>query len=93
MNVLSGKITDMAWNVFWFFDQARPLLERPLWYELGYADNYLNGKDRNEVLTRIDTAIDRSRDAWYTASHGRNDYRRAIELWRQVFGDKFPTYG
>jgi hypothetical protein len=93
LNVLSGDLDDTPWNVFQFFNNARPLLQSLLWYELGYADLYLSAEDRIEVIKRFDTAIAKSRDAWYATYDGRNDDRNAIELWKQIFGDKFPSYG
>jgi hypothetical protein len=93
LNVFSGNLDDTSWNVFQFFDNARPLLQSSLWHELGYVDDYLSYSDRAEVLKRIDTAMTKSRDAWYLTHGGRGDHKGAIELWKQVFGDRFPSYG
>jgi hypothetical protein len=93
LNLFSGNLDDIPWNVFQFFDRARLLLQSPLWHELGYADDYLSYTDRAEAIRRFDTAIAKSRDAWYLTYGERNDHKAAIALWKQVFGDKFPSYG
>jgi hypothetical protein len=93
LNIYSGNLDDTPWQVFQFFEKAKPLLQASLWHELGYADDYLTYSDRAEVLKRFDTAIQKTRDAWYLTYVGKNDHKGAIELWRQVFGDKFPAYG
>jgi hypothetical protein len=93
LNVFSGNLDDTPWNVFQFFDKGRRLLVSSLWHELGYADDYLSYSDRAEALKRFDTAVEKSRDSWYLTYGGKTDHKGAIELWRQVFGDKFPAYG
>ena len=93
LSVFSGNIDDTPWNVFHFFDQARPLLARNLWYELGYADDYLSANDRAEALKRFDYAIAKARDAWYLTYNGRTDHKGPITAWKQLFADKFPAYG
>ncbi len=91
--VFDTNLDDTPWHVFQFFEKARPLLTTNLWHELGYADNYLSWSDRQEVLKRFDTAINRSRDAWHKTYRDAQDHKSAIEIWRQIFGDKFPAYG
>jgi len=93
IKVLSGSLDDTAWHVFQFFDNARKLLEGPLWYDGGFADDYLSWHDRQEVLRRFDTAIDKSRSAWSKTYGDSNDHKSAIEVWRQIFGSEFPNYG
>lgn len=93
LHVFSGNLDDTPWNIFQFFEKARPLLQSSLWYELGFADDYLSYTDRQEALKRFDTAISKSRDAWHLTYNTNNDHRKAIELWKQIFGDKFPAYG
>ena len=34
LSIFSQNVDDTPWNVFQFFDQARPLLASSLWYEL-----------------------------------------------------------
>lgn len=93
LKVFSGNIDDTPWHVFQFFDKARPLLTNYLWYEGGFVDDYLNYFDRQEVLKRFDAAINKSRDAWLQTCEKNNNDEKAITLWRQIFGDKFPAYG
>lgn len=93
INSLTGELNDLSWEVFDFFQRARKLLESPLWHDLGYADSYLNWTDRQEVLKRFDTAIGLARSAWHKTYGTNGDHKGAIELWRQIFGDDFPSYG
>lgn len=69
------------------------MLESALWHELGFVDSYLSRPDRAEVLKRFETAISKSQSAWSKTYNVENDHRGAIEIWRQIFGDKFPSYG
>jgi hypothetical protein len=93
LRVFDANLNDTPWNVFQFFDKARPLLASSLWHELGWVDNYLSSSDREQVLKRFDTAIDKSRMGWYMTHAENNNHKVAIEIWKQMFGDKFPTYG
>lgn len=93
LRVFNGNLDDTTWNVFQFFSEARKLLEKPIWYDTGLADEYLSWTDRQEVLKRFDTATNRSRDAWYKTHGGNTDHKGAIEIWQQIFGSAFPNYG
>lgn len=65
LKVFDSNCDDTPWHVYQFFKEARILLQGSLWYEGAYADEYLSWSDRQEVLNRFDTAIEKSRDAWY----------------------------
>jgi hypothetical protein len=93
LNICSGELADYSWEVFHFFDEAVKLVQAPLPYEGGNADEYLDYATRQEVLKRLRTAKDRASDAWYLTYNGQSDHERAIEIWRQIFGSKFPAYG
>lgn len=93
INVLDGNLDDISWDVFQFFNKSRPILASPLWYDTGFADDYLSITDRLEALKRIDTAIENSRAAWLLTFGTNNNNKEAIALWRHIFGDKFPNYG
>jgi hypothetical protein len=91
--VLEGPLLDLPWNVFLFFEKSIPLLNSALWHEWGFADHYLSHSDRQEAMKRVVSARDAARTAWYHTYGDKNDHAAAITYWRQVFGDKFPTYG
>ncbi len=93
LNVFSGNIDDTCWNIYKFFEKARDLLIAPLWYDIGFADDYMSATDREQVLKRFDTAIEKSRLAWHFTYSDKNGHKSAIELWKQMFGDQFPSYG
>ena len=91
--IFVGNISDYSWSVFQYFDEAAKLASSLLPYEDGYADDYLDWTKRQEVLKRLQTARDRARDAWYLTYNGKDKHKEAIEIWRQIFGDRFPVYG
>jgi hypothetical protein len=93
LQILGAVIDDYSWAVFQYFDNAATLASSALAYEGGYADDYLDWSGRTEVVKRLETARDKARDAWYLTYNGRNKHEEAIEIWRQVFGNRFPAYG
>jgi len=93
LKIFGGKLVDYSWNIFQYFDKAVELASSSLWYEVGYVDDYLDYKSRKLALERLKTARDKARDAWYLTYNGRSDHERAIEIWRQIFGERFPSYG
>lgn len=93
LRIFNSNLDDTPWNVFQFFDKARPLLASNLWHDIGFADDYLKWADRQEVLKRFDTAVAKSRSAWHMTYDKNSDYKGAIEIWKQIFGEKFPAYG
>lgn len=93
IRAINGKQENVSWDVFQFFENARKLLESYIYYDTGFADDYLSWSDRQEVLKRFDTAISLTRSAWWQTYGDKDDHKEAIRLWRQVFGDQFPQYG
>lgn len=93
MQAFNDKMTDVTWNIYSFFDKASKLIVNPLWYQGSQADKYLSYSDRMEAKSRLETARDKSRDAWYETYGERNNNEAAIVLWRQLFGEEFPAYG
>lgn len=93
IKTLDGNLNDTPWHVFRFFENARTLLDGLLWYDTGFADEYLSWSDRLEVQKRFDTAIVKSREAWYKTYGENDDHEGAIGIWRQIFGTEFPSYG
>lgn len=93
IKTLDGNLNDTSWHIFKFFENARKLLDGLLWYDTGFADEYLSWSDRLEVQKRFDTAIAKSRDAWYKTYGVNDDHEGAIGIWRQIFGTSFPSYG
>ncbi|HEV8414578.1 MAG TPA: nucleotidyltransferase [Bryobacteraceae bacterium] len=93
LSILNDSFSDYLWDLLRFFDQACELVKAPLRYEGAYVDEYLTPGDRAEALKRLQTATERSRQAWHATYGGRANHKEAIENWRQVFGDRFPAYG
>jgi hypothetical protein len=93
LQIFTGPLSDMPWDVFTFFNKASTLIQSSLWYEGTYVDEYLSDSQRQEAKKRLETARDKSRDAWFKTHGDNNDNEGAIAIWRQIFGDKFPAYG
>ncbi len=93
LKVFEGKLSDYSWDIFQYFDKAIKIVESPLWHEGDYIDDYLDYSKREEVLKRFRTARDKAREAWLCTYDENNDHEKAIKLWRQIFGSKFPAYG
>jgi hypothetical protein len=93
IKMFQGTLDDYSWQVFQYFDNAVRLASSSLWYEVGYADSYLDSETRKDVLERLKTARDKARNAWSLTYRERNEHEKAIGIWRQIFGDKFPAYG
>ena len=90
---MSGKFSEYPWNVFQFFDKSVELVQESLWHHISHVDSYLDWKKRNEAIKRLETARDKSRNAWHKTYGDNNDHEGAIKIWRQIFGDQFPDYG
>ncbi|HEX4497271.1 MAG TPA: nucleotidyltransferase [Thermoanaerobaculia bacterium] len=84
---------EWPWSVYQFFEAAAKLASSPLWHEEDFADNYLDYDSRKEAVRRLESARDKSREAWSCTYGGSSDHERAIQIWRQIFGDRFPAYG
>lgn len=93
LQVSTSNMDDTPWEVYQFFKKARPLLDSNLWYETGFADEYLDYTSRQEAIKRFDAATDKARDAWFKTYGSNSDHAGAIKLWKQLFGDAFPAYG
>lgn len=93
LKVLSGKLDDLTWCIFQFFEKSKELLQAYLWHDTGYVDDYLSHSERVEVLKRIDTAIEKSSHAYLCTFNGNDDHKTAITLWKSIFGENFPAYG
>ena len=93
LNVLDGKFSDYSWEVLQFFDKACQLIKGPLWHETGLADDYLDWEGRQEILKRLSRASEKATAAWHATYMNNCDEEKAINLWREIFGDKFPSYG
>lgn len=93
LTILEGHSDDLPWDLVRLFDKSRTLMAQPLWYDLGYADDYLGANDRILAARKLEAAAKLCSQAWLCTYGGRNDHRGAIALWRTLFGERFPTYG
>jgi hypothetical protein len=92
---LIGTFSNYPWEIYTFFKSACTLAQTLMWNDGGVVDNYLylDPNTRSEIIKRLTKARDKACAAWYeTAGTNTND-KKAIELWGQIFGSKFPTYG
>jgi hypothetical protein len=92
---LTDYFLNFPWAMYRFFEEAAKLAESPLYYEGDFADKYLfdDYATRAEIVKRLSTARDKANDAWYLTYDNNSQHDKAIGIWRQIFGDKFPTYG
>lgn len=93
LEICTGKFSDYPWNVYQFFDKAYDLTEELLYHNDTCADYYLTEVSRNELRKHLDTAREMARNAWYLTYGENAKDKDAIEIWRRIFGDKFPDYG
>jgi hypothetical protein len=88
-------ISDFPSGARFYFDKARLLVTKQNLDPAGYGDDvgsYINTQEKmQEASRRFQTAYDRAIKA---EEHvGRGNVRDAIDMWRKVFGDYFPSYG
>lgn len=93
IKIFEGNLSHYSWDIFQFFDKAVDLINSSLWYEGDYIDSYLSYIQRQEIKKRLETARDKASDAWFCTYGNNNDHKKAISLWKQIFGDRFPSYG
>lgn len=89
------KITNFSSGVRYFFDKARDYVTKqnpdPAGYK-GDVGTYLNTQQKiDNAVSRIETAYKRALKAEDYA--GRYQFENAINMWRQIFGNYFPSYG
>lgn len=93
LQALNGKFTNYPWEIYCFFNKALELTKSLLWYEEAYVDSYLTWSGKQEVIKRLETAKNNASNAWYKTYDKNSDHEGAIKIWRQIFGNEFPTYG
>jgi hypothetical protein len=89
------KITDFSSGVRYFFDKARNYVTKQNPDPAGYKGDvgaYLNTQQKiDNAVSRIETAYKRALKAEDYAD--RYKVEDAIDMWRQIFGNYFPSYG
>ena len=93
LKAFDSFLNNITWGVFNYFDKASVMAQTSLWYDQGYVDGYLNYFSRQEAIKRLEAVKNRARDAWYLTYKDNNDHKGAINKWKVIFGDKFPSYG
>lgn len=91
--ILIDSFSNHSWAVFSYFDKACGLVQGSLSYLGSDVSEYLSNSDRQEALARLKSARDKARVAWYQTYGANDNHERGIGLWRQLFGDEFPSYG
>jgi len=89
------KITDYPSGVRYFFDKAREYVTKQNPDPAPYKSDvgaYLNTQQKiDNAVSRMETAYKRALKAEDFAD--RYQIQNAIEMWRQIFGNYFPSYG
>lgn len=94
---LTSSFTNFPLEMSIFFRKACESLESSflglpsLQYLDSYVDGYLTISDREEALKRVRSARDLSLEAWGATFGNPPNQQRAMALWRQMFGEKFPS--
>lgn len=95
---LTGRFSNFSFELWRFFDHACKSLEAtlagaPLQYFEGCVDEYLSYSDLLEAYKRLEIARDTLLSAHLAITFcSTPNHQLAIELSRQVFGDKFPAF-
>jgi hypothetical protein len=87
-----GGFDDYAWDVYQWFETA----QEHIWscvYEGEDITDYLAVGERAVVLDQLKRAEKLAGDAWHFTYNGRGRHKEAIACLRQLFGQRFPTYG
>jgi hypothetical protein len=83
---------DDTWPLLQFFERATPLVREYLWYDEGWADDYLDLGGRETAVRRFEETSELALRAWsYTYENDEDE--AAIEIWKQIFGPRYPAYG
>lgn len=89
------KITDFPSGVRYFFDKSRDLVTKKNLDPAGYGGDvgsYINTQEKiQDAVAKFQLAYDRAIKAEDYNKRGHT--QNAIEMWRKIFGDYFPTYG
>ena len=88
-------ITDYSSGMRYFFDKGRILITKQNVDPAGYGGNIGNYIDTSEkveeAVSRFQSAFDRAIKA--EAFEKQGYINNAIDEWRKIFGDYFPSYG
>ncbi len=93
LKTFNSQISHYSRAVYVYFASAAQRVKSPLWYDGSQVDSYLDNQKRKEAVIRLETARRKALEAWKCTLGRNNDYERAVNLWRQIFGDRFPRYG
>ena len=93
LKTFNSQISHYPRAVYIYFSSAAQRVKSPLWYDGSQVDSYLDNQKRKEAVIRLETARRKALEAWKCTLGRNNDYERAVNLWRQIFGDRFPRYG
>ncbi len=96
LQILQGiTISNFSSGVRFYFDKARTLVTQQNLDPAGYGGDvggYLNTQEKiQEATVKLQRAYDRAIKADGLARNG--NIAEAMEIWRLVFGEYFPTYG
>jgi hypothetical protein len=90
----NGTILDYPRGMRYFFDKGREKIKYKVKDPVNYGEN-INALD---TVSTVKDAVNRFENAYKLAKNAEDDARNgytaaAIEGWREIFGDYFPSYG
>ncbi|WP_272027153.1 nucleotidyltransferase [Kocuria rosea] len=87
---MSANWQNLSWPLLQWFEAAQPAVHS-CWHAGADVSSYLDYSRAARAATQLASARETASAAWYAATKG--DHRRAITLWKSVFGQEFPSYG
>ena len=87
---LSTSWTDHGYPIMKWFEAAQPACDW-LYHEGDDVSAYLAGDQAHKAKQLLLPAERQAESAWLASV--KKDHRRAITLWKSIFGQRFPGYG
>lgn len=92
LDFATSDMDEYGWEISQFFEEAAKSIKSYSEPE-DYDERYLTFKTRPEVVRRLEAAKEKASRAWYLTYNGRGEEKQAIEIWQQLFPERFPSYG
>jgi hypothetical protein len=96
VNYCEGKASlssSVRWNLFDFLHYFSTNIYCPV-YDMKKIQGNLNGyshAEQSKLINKAKIDVQKATDA--LIAERRGEHQKAINLWREILGEKFPTYG
>ncbi|MCX5213152.1 nucleotidyltransferase [Kitasatospora sp. NBC_00240] len=97
LEVIALKVGNIDWNdtgyaIYKWLEKAESSMKF-LWHQDSDVTAYLPYDRAARAIEQVRKTKGQALDAWYSTYGDRNDHRKAITIWKSIFGAKFPSYG